>query len=1381
MVAPLLVVGCDDDETTKASCDDGQLTCAGACVNPMADAHHCGSCGTTCPEGEKCQQGDCVVTCAETFTQCPPEAPTYCADLMTDDANCGTCGHACLTGDKCEQGDCVPDCVSPTTQCPPETPTYCADLMTDDANCGTCGQACLTGDTCEQGDCLPDCVLPTTQCPPEAPTYCADLMTDDANCGTCGQVCLASERCELGDCLPDCATPTTQCPPDAPTYCADLMTDDANCGTCGHPCLGGQQCVAGSCVCAGLTPDTCGSGDSAYCTNFRRDSDNCDGCDQPCTGGLSCHAGRCVNATVNVTVLHTNDFHGSLQLAGSNPGIARTAAVINSVRTAVGAANTALLDSGDMLQGTLLSNLYHGSSTIDAYNAVGYAAATLGNHEFDWGQATLAERAAQADFPFLAANVVLNDTGNCATAGWNSPAFVEPWTVIDVGSGANWLAVGVIGVTTVETPIISLASSTQGLCFKDPVEAIDRHYAAMQAAGADVVVVLSHLGNTDGGYGYGIPVYGDQTLARELYAHDLPVHLIVGGHSHTDLAAAQVIDGIPVVQAHYASRKVGRADFAVDWSTGAVTVTWQRLTVSTTGTEDPAVKTLVDGFASTVDYQNQLNRVVGYTNVDLVRNYNGDSLMGAFITDAIYQDLNTDGTTANDADMVFFNPGSLRADITSASKPYAIKYGELFNVLPFGQATVVADMTGADIAALLDQSATLFKGALQLSHARYQFYRYSDTLPGPQPWAWGAYDIEVWDKTDGAFVPLEPGRTYRIATTDFLAPAGQDGFTAFKYARNLNYWGDTLEGVMRWLPQAYPVEGSAYAGALDGRITRVGDDTYDTDPVIPLTILHHNDAHGRLAKIGAAASYTQLATVIKQERAHNPTRTLLLQSGDAVQGDAMMSYYRSAAVHPAIAAMNEMDYDAYTLGEHDFDFGRDAFRAATASLFYQATFPLLLANVTDDGSFGLADAAVTAHERVERVGPSGNIKVAVLGLGSSSLARVHLPSQRAGLTIGDPVAAAVARTPALRASNDVVVALTHLGFAAGSGVVELTPDHDQALAATVAGLDVILGGHSHTDPSRQTAGSGGATSLPQLVAGPGSAPVLVSQAWSFNRALGEVVIGLVQKAGGGYRVVSRVGRYLSVTSSTPEDADIKALVDPYLASLTPWLQTSLGQTTIPVDGADARIAETNSLDLQVDAARWKVEQTIGRSVDFHLGGAGSTATVAASAAPGGAVALTHSDAFALVPHEDSLVVFTMTGVELRQVLERAYRNYYGAKYVTGGWGYLSSPACLLGISDGGEIVYHDTYPALPDGNNVISLTANGHVVDLTDDGTTYEVSTLSSLAAGACNFNDDGVSVWPLTQISADTAVRARDALVDYLKAQAQPIAPTIAGRLVWQ
>jgi 5'-nucleotidase / UDP-sugar diphosphatase len=525
------------------------------------------------------------------------------------------------------------------------------------------------------------------------------------------------------------------------------------------------------------------------------------------------------------TILHTNDFHGQLEPSGSNPGAARVANTVNTVRTAVGADNVLLLDAGDRMQGSLLSNIQKGLPTVDYFRTLGYDAGTFGNHEFDWGQAVLGERIAQAVAPAagdespmaqVVANITKKVDGACTWTPFNDD--VDAWTTLTVGTGANTSQVAVIGVGSVETPYITVAEATAGLCFRDPAETIIHYYDDMAAA-SDAIVVLSHNGYTDGGYGYGITVYGDQTLATKLNTAGKAVDLIIGGHSHTDLAAATMVGNTAVVQAHYNGRKVGRADVSIS-AAGAVSVTWTRLTVGTSDPKDPTVDALVTAYATDPAYVALVNQPVGYTKVDLLRNYNGDSMLGDFVDDAIYGALNDDADPANDVDMFFNNPGGLRIDWcdkedpanpgtyiwtstaadcqaqgTWTHDPMLLTYGQMFQILPFGNATAVGRMTGAQIQDLLNQSATLFKGALQPSGIRYSFFRYSDANPGPQPYGWGAYDIEVYDQDTSTWKPLDLAKTYKVGTNEFLAPAGQDGFTPFKYMTGITYWGDMLDAV----------------------------------------------------------------------------------------------------------------------------------------------------------------------------------------------------------------------------------------------------------------------------------------------------------------------------------------------------------------------------------------------------------------------------------------------------------------------------------------------------------------------------------------------------------------------------------------------------------
>ena len=1112
--------------------------------------------------------------------------------------------------------------------------------------------------------------------------------------------------------------------------------------------------------------------------------------------------GSMVNAqqinSVSFTILHTNDFHGQLEPAGSNPGLARVATTVNNVRAAVGAANVLLVDAGDEMQGSLLSNLNRGIPVIDAFSTMGYNAATFGNHEFDWGQTVLSARTSEASYPYVSANIVVNDTGDCNTAGWTSPSFATPYSISTVGVSPNQVKVGFIGVTTQETPFITIAGATAGLCFKDPAASIINYYDTLKSQ-VDVIVVLAHLGQNDGGYGYGFPVYGEKTLAQKLIDAGKPVPLIIGGHSHTDVATPGVIIGpTTVVQSHYNGRKVGRADITVN--NGVVSVAWQRLVINTTDPQDPIIKALIDTYANDPVYQQLINQPIGYSAVDLPRLGGAtDNMMGTYIDDAIYKYLNTDAYPENDIDIFFNNAGGIRTDwcwngsdwvntgcVAGLHAPGLLTYGDMFTILPFGNATVVGTMTGAQILQVLNQAPQVTNGVIQPAGLKYKYFAYKDAIPNtPQPWAWGAFDYCVMSGPD--CVPLDLNATYRVGTNEFLAPAGGDGYFGFKYMKNITYWGDMLNAVNAYITAAHGTPETAYMGpnvdgTLDGRIARDGTDAGGS--IVPVTILHHNDSHGNLVK-GSFVGYTQLAAKIQLERQHNPNRTLLLNAGDSFQGDSMMYYFKSAAlgyaadgtplapslqINPLMAAFNYMNYDAMTLGNHEFNFGSAIFTSSMS----QATFPVLQANLADDGQYGLAEVPVEPY--VEKtVGPEG-IKIAILGIGNHRVPNYELPSNIPGLTFSNPVTKAQELSDLLRPTNDVVLALTHIGFTENPGSVEIDNNVDTYMAANVTGLDTIIGAHSHTNPAT---GFGAYKYLPTIVGGPNNTPVLINQAYRYNNTLGEVILGMRAKSGGGYEVISRTGRYISIVIGDTEDPTLKAMAQPYVDLLKTYNDTVIGQTEWPIDTLQAFTQETNGANLQADASVWELEQRNGIPVDFHLSGAMTNKKVADGATPATPFTLKVSDMFSLMPYENSLVVMNMNGPQLKTVLERAYRNYYYYKYVPGYGGYSYYTTCMIDINAGGQITYNDLYPAAYDSskNYVVSLVVDGQPVNFTDATKYYRVSTVNYLAAGSCNFNDSGVSLWPLNQIVNDTQFYVRDAVIHYITDKVK-VSPVIEGRL---
>ena len=175
--------------------------------------------------------------------------------------------------------------------------------------------------------------------------------------------------------------------------------------------------------------------------------------------------------TITLSIVGTNDLHGGILQREDRGGLALLGGYVTNLRAARARDGGAvlLIDGGDMFQGTLESNLTEGSAVVAAYNALGYAAAAIGNHEFDFGPAgppstpqrpaddprgALKARAAQAAFPFLAANLIDDATGRPV-------AFpnVKPSTVVT----AAGVKVGIIGVMTSRALSLTIAANVRGL------------------------------------------------------------------------------------------------------------------------------------------------------------------------------------------------------------------------------------------------------------------------------------------------------------------------------------------------------------------------------------------------------------------------------------------------------------------------------------------------------------------------------------------------------------------------------------------------------------------------------------------------------------------------------------------------------------------------------------------------------------------------------------------------------------------------------------------------------------------------------------------------------------------------------------------------------
>jgi 2',3'-cyclic-nucleotide 2'-phosphodiesterase (5'-nucleotidase family) len=1133
--------------------------------------------------------------------------------------------------------------------------------------------------------------------------------------------------------------------------------------------------------------------------------------------------GKGGNNIVQATLLHTNDFHGRLETDyKGRGGSAYLSSVINDIRAAAGEENVVLLDAGDVyFAAPAISQLLMGESAIDIYNMMGYDLAAFGNHEFDKGQEELAARVAQSNFPWLGANVVLEGTD------WDLPTWAQPYEILEVGSGKNTAKLGVIGVDTDETPEVTLIGTTEGLVFKDLTETILHYYDEVMAV-SDALIVVAHMGTEDSG-----PYKGLATVAQELIDAGKPVDLMIGGHQHQEIYDPVYVGETAIVSAGYYGRWLGHLEVSIDKAAKRLSVDeYELITITATAkriqnliadtndlyedgeidnhgilnsllaklegalaayergktksainkleafikeveaqsgkhiTPDAAEALMMDAMwtittfpdpevAARVAYWAEIvapivNEPVGATNIDLVRNYNDESNMGDIVTDSMLwsADLYDDGVDNDSVDIAFTNPGGLREDILipdGAALPYTVTWGDTFNVLPFGNTLFMMDLTGAQIQELLDQSAKLYKGILQTSGATHFWYNNSDD-PDVAPTAWGAYGVEV----DGE--PLDRDEVYRVVTNDFLA-GGQDGWTTFADGTNRwNTYYDMQAGFVEYI-------GSLSDGVIDAedipmdRIIRLDD---------VVTMLHTNDSHGDWpadSYYGDPQGFIYLASLIAAERAHNPN-ALLLDAGDTFQGNSFAAFFKDRPDdNPIAGGMNLLEYDAMTVGNHEFNFGPTTF----ATMLGQVDFPIMgSANMDDDGSYGFVNDNMVDYINLDVDGK----KVSIFGLTNPRVYRYELPSNIVGLTFYPALDTAEILVPDILAteSPDLLVGLTHIGHNPYGGEV----DSDEYVAENVAGIDVLIGGHSHWRIN------------PAYIHGSDLNPegTLIAQSQKYALYLGKVNVGFIDD-----EIVLREG-YLIPAAEADEDPEMAAFLAPYIAEIIAYNETEIGTTLVPIDGYEAYTQETNSANLQADSAIFELAEN-GVAPDIHLSGSMTNYSVDAGV-------LTKGDMFSIMPYENSLVVFEMTGAQIKEILERGYRNYWYYKYdppnVSPGdddpppWGgYSHYTTCMLTTNAGNAITYSDPGVGTPpDGNNVVSLTIDGLPVDFTDDVTTYLVSSVNYIAAGSCNFNNDGETIWPLDQIVFDSQLYVRDSVIEYVDAQVGPISPAIEGRLVF-
>ena len=496
---------------------------------------------------------------------------------------------------------------------------------------------------------------------------------------------------------------------------------------------------------------------------------------RPVTGEAPPSSDSAGEPTETIVILHTNDFHGAVEPEESQGsggtseegGLVNMVSLIDQLRDEH-PGRTLLLDAGDTFQGTYVSNSTEGELVMAAMNLAGYDAWTLGNHEFDWGQEPLKARIAQAGFPALAANILDEASGE----PWDA---VQPYAIVKVGR----IRVGILGLTYPDTPVINRPENVAGLEFQRAEETVRRYLPGLQEQ-ADLIVVLSHLGYN-----------GDLALAKAVDGIDV----IVGGHSHMFLERPREINDTLIVQAGASGKVVGRLELTVSMGTGQVVdYTSRKALVPVTGNlaqVNQEVQALVD--AALADAAETIDQPIGETAVALQPQSSGEFALGNLVVDAML-DADLDGQSA---DIAMHNNGGIRAALPKGP----ISFGQLYAVLPFDNQLMAMDLTGEQVLRILEHSVSSSPGKMQVAGMTFRF-----DMSRP------AGD-RILEATVGG-EPLDPARSYRVVTIDYLASGG-DGQETFLEGNNPAYGNTEVWEVAQYIRDHSPVHPK-----VEGRITQ---------------------------------------------------------------------------------------------------------------------------------------------------------------------------------------------------------------------------------------------------------------------------------------------------------------------------------------------------------------------------------------------------------------------------------------------------------------------------------------------------------------------------------------------------------------------------------
>jgi 2',3'-cyclic-nucleotide 2'-phosphodiesterase (5'-nucleotidase family) len=478
------------------------------------------------------------------------------------------------------------------------------------------------------------------------------------------------------------------------------------------------------------------------------------------------------------------------------------------------------------------------------------------------------------------------------------------------------------------------------------------------------------------------------------------------------------------------------------------------------------------------------------------------------------------------------------------------------------------------------------------------------------------------------------------------------------------------------------------------------------DTLYGITILHSNDTHAHLDLVA------QRAEMIQQVRTTlGEDNLMLLDAGDVFAGTPYFSLYHGLA---DLWFFNYMAYDAVCLGNHEFDEG-----PPSLSKFLDGVkFPVVNANL-DFSREPLLNGRVKPSVVIDRAG----YKFGVFGLLTGETAVISSPGPT--VSFNDYTAAARQAVSGFHSQGiNRIIDLTHIGW-----------DFDLKLARDVEGIDLIVGGHSHTVPDK----------YPTL-AGADTTPTMVVQAGAYNQYLGRLDL----KFDGNGVIRQWQGSQLNtITDKLAANSDCAAKLKEYSAPLDKLYQTAVGKTLVALNGdrINVRSVETNLGNLICDSMLWRAA---GSKPDVAITNGGS---IRASLPPGD---ITLGGILSVLPFNVTYQLVEVTGSQLLAALEN------GVSMVEQGEGRFPQVAGLR----------FSWNPKGQPGSRIQSVEikiASGYKP--LDPAAKYRVVLSSYMAGGG-----DGYAMFKTAETD-NLGLPDYDTLAEYIKAYS-PVSPGVEGRI---